>query len=291
MRHGKLLKGFTLVELLTSIGIISILLGLLLPAVQASRSAARRISCASNMRQVAAAAQMHHDALRSLPSGTNSQLTREPFRGWLSQLLPFCEQVEVSVRITADYKTSDDFTKHREFARPISVFGCPEDSRVTTKQYSPRHNYEVALTNYQGCNGTDYQSRNGVLFLDSHVRFSDVSDGLSNTLLLGERPPSPFFDLGWWYAGVGFRNTGVTDHTLGVLETAGTNYGTCPNGPHAPRIGKIHNECDALRFWSFHPGGLYFANVDGSVHFHSYDGIWVLPELATAHAGDVNINQ
>jgi hypothetical protein len=268
-------------------GIISILLGLLLPAVQAARSAARRISCASNIRQIAMAAQMRHDVFKSLPSGTNSELTREPYRGWLSQLLPFCEQIEISRRIAEDYHTSGDFERHREFARPIEVFGCPEDSRVMTKQFSVRYNYDVALTSYMGCNGTDYQSEDGVLFLDSRVRFSDITDGLSNTLLFGERPPSPYFDLGWWYAGVGFKLTGATDHTLGVIETAGTRYGVCPAGPHYTRNGNIFNECDALHYWSFHPGGLYFANVDGSVHFYSYE-VQVLPQLATARAGDIN---
>jgi len=273
--------------LLVVAGVISILLGLLLPAAQAARSAARRASCASNMRQVAMAVHMRHDAFKLLPSGTNSGLTREPYRGWLSQLLVFCEQPEISKRIEQDYYSGLDFEKHREFARPIALFACPEDSRVITTQFSPRHNYNVAVTSYLGCNGTDFRSADGVMYLDSRIRFSDVTDGLSNTLLFGERPPSPFFDLGWWYAGVGYRGTGVTDHTLGILETAGTRFGQCPVGPHSVRNGKIFDECDALHYWSFHPGGLHFAYVDGSVHFHKY-GVQILLELATAQAGEIN---
>ncbi len=128
------------------------------------------------------------------------------------------------------------------------------------------------------------------------TRLGEIADGQSNTLLIGERPPSADFWYGWWYAtGSGSISTG--DVTLGVAElnpaTAPGGQGTgtylkdCPPGPY--RYGPGRNEqCDALHFWSYHWMGAHFALADGSVRLIPY-GIddATMRGLATRSGGEV----
>src|SRR5207253_7568427 len=96
------------------------------------------------------------------------------------------------------------------------------------------------------------------------VKISAVSDGLSNTLMVGERPPATDLVFGWWFAGAGFDAAGTSDVVQGVREIAPpdlTGYdGTggeplCPAGPYHFQAGNVSNQCDQFRFWTFHSGG------------------------------------
>ena len=64
---------------------------------------------------------------------------------------------------------------------------------------------EVALTSYLGVEGLNYLSRDGILFLNSKIRLTEITDGTSSTMIVGERPPSADFQFGWWYGGTGQR--------------------------------------------------------------------------------------
>ncbi len=276
-----------MVELMVSIGVIAILAALVLPAVDAARGAARRMDCASKMRQIALACINHHDTYRWLPAGTYPVKSSTPHQGWLGRLLPFIEQQQMAMQSDAEFSNGAEFQVHTNFSKPIALFACAEDSRVYESQYAIRHSYRVGLTSYQGCNGTDFLEKDGVLYLGSKTRFRDVLDGVSHTFLFGERPPSPFFDLGWWYGGVGDRlSTGTLDHTLGVLERAKTKYAVCTR-EQSPRPGNSRDECDAEHYWSLHPGGLHFARVDGSVSFYSYSGVSIFMPLSTRNGAEV----
>src|SRR5439155_6942994 len=108
------------------------------------------------------------------------------------------------------------------------------------------------------------------------VKLSAVSDGLSNTVVAGERPPSTDLVFGWWFAGAGFDAAGSSDVVMGVREIAppdltgydGTNgEPSCPAGPYHFQAGNISNQCDQFHFWSFHSGGSNFLFGDGSVRF------------------------
>jgi prepilin-type processing-associated H-X9-DG protein len=144
------------------------------------------------------------------------------------------------------------------------------------------------LTSFVGNLGLDYESKDGVLMLDSKVRFSDIADGNSNTLLVGERPPSVDFWYGWWYAGHGQGATGSGDMLLGVRER---NFGDgligfCPKGPFHFQAGSLSTYCDVMHNWSLHPGGAHFAFCDGSVRFLAYSADPIMPALATRAGGE-----
>jgi prepilin-type processing-associated H-X9-DG protein len=127
-----------------------------------------------------------------------------------------------------------------------------------------------------------------VLFLDSHVRLADITDGTSCTLMAGERPPSADCWYGWWYAGYGQAGTGSADMLLGARERnlGGPYVSSCPPGPYRFQAGRVENQCDLFHFWSLHPGGAHFLFADGSVRFLAYSAADILPALATRAGGE-----
>ena len=140
-----------------------------------------------------------------------------------------------------------------------------------------------------GVNGLRATKNDGILFLDSHVRVADISDGTSNTLLIGERPPSgKNLSLGWWYAGWGTDKNGEADGHLGVrVRFVGRYSDICKErGPFEYKSRTITDPCGGFQFWSVHPGGANFAFADGSVKFLAYSANDILPALATRAAGE-----
>jgi prepilin-type N-terminal cleavage/methylation domain-containing protein/prepilin-type processing-associated H-X9-DG protein len=194
-------SAFTLVELLVVIAIIGVLVALLLPAVQAAREAARRCSCLNNMTQLGLAMHSYEFHFESFPPGViNSD---GPIRNeavgqhvsWTIQALPYMEQnalwhafdqvagayapVNAPVRSTA-----------------VSVLLCPSYAGNATNQ-----DETVAHSTYAGCHH-DVEApidanNNGILYLNSKIRFRDIYDGSSNTILLSECVPDDENELGW----------------------------------------------------------------------------------------------
>jgi prepilin-type processing-associated H-X9-DG protein len=146
----------------------------------------------------------------------------------------------------------------------------------------------AGLTSYLGSSGRDATSRDGVLYAQSATRAADVLDGLSRTLLAGERPPSTRFDLGWWYAGMGVgAGNGALDHTVGTMSTYRSPFGRCSEPAYPFQPGSVADECSANHFWSLHPGGGgHFAFLDGAVRFFVYDAATVLVDLSTRSGGE-----
>lgn len=294
-RHPEARVGFSLIELVVVIGITAALLGLLLSAVQQVRESAARTQCRNNLKQLALALHSYHDANHRLPPGQRSARNpdRMPYSGWPLSILPYLEQVALYQQSQAAYRAASlPFRNppHVGLATPLALLACPSDARAPGPQTSRRTREVIALTCYLGVSGKDYSTRDGVLFQDSQVGFADVTDGLSNTLMLGERPASADLQFGWWYAGVGQLGTGSADLILGVREQnlqpilAGS---PCGPGAYPFSSGQFSDPCAMFHFWSPHPGGANFAFTDGSVRFQVYAVNPLMPALASRAAGEV----
>jgi prepilin-type N-terminal cleavage/methylation domain-containing protein len=282
-------QGVTVVELLVVIAIVGLLLGLLMTAVQKVRSAAARLQCANNLRQIGLALHQYHDATRSFPPGVTIKDPNDAHHhlSWRIRLAPFIEQEEYWRQTERDFVLNpfpNVSPYHAGASIPLNVFSCPMDGRVQqTQRYAA---YEkIALASYLGIGGIDYQFSYGIFYRNSRTRMADVTDGLSNTLMVGERPPSNDYRYGWLYFGTG-QGGGSCDHTLGVREIARPITG-CPPGPYHFQPKQLGVPCAFMHFWSLHDGGGHFLMADASAHFLTYNADAVLPALATRAGNDV----
>ena len=278
-------SGFSFTELLVFISVVGVLMGMLFPAVQAVRESGRRTVCSNNVRQLALGLMSFESSHRRLPIGlrsfegnTTGGAGGDEYYGmsWITRILPFIEQNALWEQAIEDYGRSPiPFNSLRGMQTVLKSVGCPSDPSVGQLHWT-HENYLVACTNYLGVHGTNYQTRDGVFTYDLPIRLAEIADGQSNTLLIGERPPSPDFWYGWWYA-TGSASVSTGDVTLGVAElnpaTSGgvsTYMEGCPPGPYSYVRGR-NEQCDALHFWSHHPGGANFALADGSVRLIPYN--------------------
>jgi prepilin-type N-terminal cleavage/methylation domain-containing protein/prepilin-type processing-associated H-X9-DG protein len=285
-------RAFTLIETLVVIAIIGVLIGLTLSATQRVRASAARTQCQNHLRQIGLALQNYHAAHGQLPPGVTlkDEPGSFPWMSWGTRILPYLEQDAVWRQAVEASKTKPaDFTASppHPFTTVISIYGCPADGRVRQTVLARGH-LPVALGSYLGVAGTRHSRRDGSLFRDSRIKFTDITDGTSNTLLVGERPPSPDMWTGWWYAGVGVDWMGTADTVLGTRERATPPR---PDFPDCGRFtqfqaGRLDNMCDVMHFWSLHTGGANFLLADGSVRFLGYGAADVLPALATRAGGE-----
>jgi prepilin-type processing-associated H-X9-DG protein len=274
--------------LLVAAAVIGLLTALTAAGVQKARAAADRARCADHLRQLGLALHGYHQAAGRLPPGTAGPADPMPFAAWHTRLLPHLDRAAEWAEAEAAFLAEKDFLKppHRLPAEPMPPFACPADPRARLPGVTPS-GHARGLTSYLGNEGVNTARKDGVLFRDSAVRFADVTDGTSTTLLAGERPPSATFVLGWWYAGWGMDQTGSGDAVLGVRAKNNREYApTCPTGPYHFKPGTADDPCAAFGFWSVHPGGGHFLFCDGSVRFLRYDADEVLPALATRGGGE-----
>jgi prepilin-type N-terminal cleavage/methylation domain-containing protein/prepilin-type processing-associated H-X9-DG protein len=287
-------RGFTLIELLVVIAIIAILIGLLLPAVQKVREAASRMKCQNNLKQMGLALHAYHDSNGAFPSGYYNSGAYQ-YTGWQFQLLPNLEQNAIWTSGSNYLKANPGDTQSGSFPAAgfvLQGYVCPSNTRPTTTIFTDT-GATIELTSYLGCAGTTSAnpvSGDGVLFLNSKVRITDIADGTSNTIAVGERPATGDLFFGWGFAPFG-TGAGDGDNLLGTRDTpltanmgdVTTNVGLQP--PKQPN--NSTTEIDGAHFWSFHTGGANFLYADGSVRFLSYSADSVLPALGTRSNGEV----
>jgi prepilin-type N-terminal cleavage/methylation domain-containing protein/prepilin-type processing-associated H-X9-DG protein len=267
-------RGFTLVELLVVIAIIGILIALLLPAVQAAREAARRMQCTNNLKQIGLAMHNYADALGSFPSGSTGFATSVGW-AWTVYILDYCEQdtlrglVDISQPPIASI--NDQLSRARvDFLICPSATGVEDDWSPGSGMHGTSYN-GVLGSNYSGSDALPNrshcgeQSLDGLLYFDSSIKPRDVTDGMSQTFLVGER----FYQTRGWPHGHEYdlmcsrQNKNVTYPVNGSPDESGyyTLDGKAPAG--APKTCLFND----LSFGSAHPGGANFVFADGSTHF------------------------
>jgi prepilin-type N-terminal cleavage/methylation domain-containing protein/prepilin-type processing-associated H-X9-DG protein len=288
MGTAKTRQGMSLIELLVVLAIIGILFALMAAAVQRVRASAARLECANNLKQLGIGLHQYHDTYKTLPPGMSYQAGAAPYlyMSWHTRVLPFIEQPGLWDQAEKAYALIRDpffYNPPHPLDAVLSLYGCPADGGPFVSATT-----HVAVTSYLGLQGTSQVRRNGVLFVDSNVRFAEVTDGLSNTLFVGERPPNADKGWGYWYAGWGADQDGTGDMVLGVRSrNIGLLESECPPGPYEFVPGTPNNLCDVLHFWSLHNGGANFLFGDGTVHFLSYSANPIMPALATRASGEV----
>ena len=178
-------QGLTLVELLVAVGIITVALAILFPAVQEARESARRMDCCHRLRQIGIALHQFHADQNAYPVGCLEWRASDPTNrqlAWSAFLLPYIEQQPLSDRL--DLEVGFDAASNQDAAsQPIQVYRCPSGKR---QQLSNRR----ALIDYGGIYGERIASPNnppkGVMLIDTPVRNAEIIDGLSNTLIVAE---------------------------------------------------------------------------------------------------------
>jgi prepilin-type N-terminal cleavage/methylation domain-containing protein/prepilin-type processing-associated H-X9-DG protein len=299
-------RGFTLVELLVVIAIIGVLVALLLPAVQAAREAARRMSCGNNLKQIALGLHNYHDTYKTMPSGWFDDPNIDPFEswGWSALLLPYVEQQALHEKLGVTRFTLRDSlatggvqptpSAFLQLAQTrLEVFMCPSDSGFNRPgSVHNNRNFNggdgtvagghtqpvlVGVSNYPGVAGHRDVGSNasdpdntGIFFHHSNVNFADILDGTSNTLAVGERETFHCRSGSW----VGTRRTrGSAGRSFNILigtSRPKMNQDTNVIAWDTPRWGCMEG------FSSMHPGGAQFALCDGSVRFlaETIDHYW-----------------
>jgi prepilin-type N-terminal cleavage/methylation domain-containing protein/prepilin-type processing-associated H-X9-DG protein len=283
-RPGLSRSGFTLIEVLVVITVIGILLALLLPAVQAAREASRRLRCAANLKQLALACHSYADAHGTLPIGIPQMYDPDPSLNFYGQsqsifVSMLCQLEQQPLYNAVNFSRSIFASANATvFGTGLEVLWCPSDPSVRMEVQYPFYEdpfrEKVRFSSYAGCTGIWYadlsdfpdprdsariEQINGLFTANRGIRFAEISDGTSQTMLLSERAHGlltgdEFRYWHWWADSVSMD----------------TRYWTIfPMNPFRkiPDTPETYSSAYTSAASSFHPRGVYFAFADGSVRF------------------------
>jgi prepilin-type N-terminal cleavage/methylation domain-containing protein/prepilin-type processing-associated H-X9-DG protein len=305
--------GFTLIELLVVIAIIAILIALLVPAVQRVRESANRAVCQNNLQQIATACHTYHGDFNTLPrnglapgsplAGIDPGCCGPNFAFWsfLARILPYIEQEGVYFQGVSTNQTI--VNSPGVYGTNIELYFCPSDNAMSTRFRTTTENLDgtdgptlsASLSNYKGvigqcwtqggnwanpgppnCDGLvrgDGVFSRGDYYYRPKLPLGDITDGTSNTFMIGEDIPDYDAHVAWFY----------TNGALGTCAIPPNN-----NDDGGDPVANLRDWPNVYSFRSRHQGGLQFAFADASVHFIS-TGI-ALPSyraLSTIASGDI----
>ncbi|MEZ6132791.1 MAG: DUF1559 domain-containing protein [Planctomycetaceae bacterium] len=302
-------RGFTLIELLVVIAIIAILIALLLPAVQQAREAARRTQCKNNLKQIGLALHNYHDTYNRMPAGSFSNGAR---LSWHVSILPMIDQAPLYNQVDfnlLNYSNAGFTTLFTPVT--LSAWDCPSSISRNKKGYTA--DTTLQTTHYYGvmgpkvenpapagfpayrCNGVSSTAnecrvptlgahggyaRQGILGRNTSTSFSDVLDGTSNTLLVGEisnaktNTGADMVGYRRWWRGFDGTASASTKNVAFAINSKGYNGS---------------NDFNDIAFGSNHTGGAQFILADGSVTFIS-ENVDMASYLATASMDEGEVN-
>lgn len=289
--------GWTLPEVLVVIGVLSVMFSLLLPAVQSIRAAASRLACQNQMKQLGIAIHAHDATFGHLPHASDpgpAALHPDSVLSRLVPLLPYVEQDALhgeAVRAAARSADPNDQAVHWAGTKPVRPFACPADSRLS-RPFTDRRGRALGMTSFLLFRGSSSSTRilPGAFLAKPGIPLTAVTDGLSNTVFAGERPPPSDGVAGWWYAdSFSVHPTAEGPHTWFCFgcETANSLGDPCMFATRGEpfRPGSLTNPCDRLHVWSLHPLGGNFLLGDGSVRFVPYSASPILVKLIGINDG------
>lgn len=266
-------RAVSLFELLVAITIVAVLVSIAIMSVQVVRESSRRAACQNNHRQIGLAITGFESRNQYIPRhvGRMAWLVH-----WQYEILPEIEQVGLYDAVQSEMSNRADWHALTGYRTRIPLYECPSDRNAGFSVHQ-HYGYTMAVTNYPGIVGQSLEENDGV-FPSVHggiswpfykkLRFSDVSDGLSNTLAVCERAIADLPVAGAWQSSQEYGSDAIGLYDSIDLRSAGPRFSNCPFVIFSQGASAV--QCDQYHPWSYHNQGANFALLDGSVRWIGY---------------------
>lgn len=284
-------KAFTLLEMLICISLIGFLFSLTIAAVARAQEVSIIHDCKNNLRQIGIALANFETTNNAYPKTIFSlgaprfQGKKITHLGWQVQILPFFGNENAYIKALSSCENETDMFKnppHTILTLKILGYECKS---VPANSFDFPTGVEFSKTSYLGVGGL--AGKPG-MFSSLGTKLSQVQDGQSNTLFVGERPAPQSNLAGTWYPGF-IKYSGIGPNNLLFMDRRVKYWDDpCEAPEKAFGPGNIGNSCDRFKFWSLHRGGANFLFADGSVAFINYRAGDSVEAMSTREGGEIN---